>query len=247
MRYATTIKILFIAFLLLSAPPSRGDLMVLLTIEDLQNPTPLGKEQMVFFISGKRIRLDQGQSMSSIILNDRKVTFSIMHEPRQYVTLPHDEIKIDPSKLKAAELSVVEPLEKSAIEPTGKMEKISGFQCHQVWFKEKNGDRTELWIAENALDMKAFLEEFKSFSEFGFGQALKELEKYPALNGMPIRVIEYSGSKMLRRATINRLETTKIQNSIFEIPAGYAEMKISDFPLFPPPALEESLKHLKNK
>ncbi len=245
MRHVTTIRTLFIAFLLFGALTSRGDLMVLLTVEDLQNPTPLGKEQITFYISGKRIRLDQGQSMSSIILNDKKVTFSIMHEPRQYVALPHDEIKIDPSKSKTSEFSTTEPLEKSAFEPTGKIERISGFQCHQVWFKEKNGDRTELWIAENALDMKVFLQEFKSFAEFGFNQTLKELEKYPAINGIPIRIIEYSGSKMLRRATINRLETAKIQNSIFEVPAGYAEMKISDFPLIPPPVLEESLKHLK--
>jgi len=201
-----------------------ADLTVLQTLEDLENDTPAGKEQITLYVSGSKVRFDKGQSMTSIVLNDKKVTFSIMHEPRQYVVLPHDQIRMDAPGSQAE----TEPADEFTVESTGQVEKISGFTCHQVRLKERNGIVTELWIAEDALDMRTFMIEFNSFMEFGMAQATKQLEKHPELRGLPIRVIEYRGSKMVRRATIHRVDTAKIPDSMFEVPAGYGEVRMPD-------------------
>ena len=212
--------------------------MVVQTLEDFgdRDRAPSGKEQVTLYVSSKRIRFDKGQSMSSIILLDKKVTFSIMHESQRYVVLFHDQIKGEgPAAKTKGDINGkmlhddVESLDTSVIEATGKTETINGFLCQQVLIKERDGTRTELWVSQEALDMKTFLGEFRSFMEFGFSQMAKELEKHPELRGVPIRVVDYDRSKMLRRATIERLETHAIPNSVFEVPAGYRELKMSDF------------------
>lgn len=223
MWFAKTFSLVFFFFL-----PSigRADLMVVQVLEDLENNTPLGKEQITLSVSGNRVRLDKGQSLSSIILADKKVTFSVMHEPRAYVKLSHDEMKVPNA-------SEGEILDDAVFDTTNQLEQINGYRCRKVRVKEKDGTLMELWIAENALDMKSFLNEFKSFMEFGLAQASKQLEKHPELRGVPIRVVEYQGTKPIRRATIQRLDTAKISDSVFEIPAGYEEWKPSDPVSFP--------------
>ncbi|MBI4023480.1 MAG: DUF4412 domain-containing protein [Verrucomicrobia bacterium] len=226
-------QILFAGILGLTACEGRADLTVVLTLENLRDEKPTGKEQNTFYVSGKRIRFDQGQRMSSVILNDRKVTFSIDHLARQYMVLSHDQIKADDPSNKSSDHGGG-TLDPSLVESTGKTQQIGGYQCRQVRLKEKDGIVTELWMADHALDINAFMGEFQGFMEFGLAQAPQELEKHPALRGVPIRVIEYQGAKALRRATITRLDTGKIAASVFEVPAGYSEIRMSDIP--PPPA-----------
>lgn len=222
------IRFLALALVLCLTPRVCGDLMVLQTLEDLQDKTPSGKEQITLYISGKKVRFDQGQRMSSIILMDRKVTYSVDHGMRKYAVLPHDRVPLGDAAGKKGATTGDGALDSLKIEATGKSEKISGFKCNQVFVTEKDGSRSELWIAPDALDLKVFLAEFNRFQEFGLAQTLKELEKRPELRGIPLRVIEYNQAAMARRATINRLETKPIPESVFEIPAGYAEVKFTD-------------------
>ncbi len=205
----------------------RADLMVVQTLENLQDGKPVNKEQVTMCVSGRRIRLDQGQSFTSLILAEKKVTFSISHEARKYIVLAHDLVDV-PKDEDGDSLTGV------SIEPTGATEVISGFACRQVRLKNASGGITELWISNDALDMGTFYKEFKSFMEFGQSASPKQMEKHPELKGVPIRVVEYHQGKSARRATIVQLSTAKIPVTMFEVPAGYSEMKPSDFSPLPP-------------
>jgi hypothetical protein len=196
---------------------SFADLSIYQQMEDSQT-SPVTTEEMRIYISGNRIRLDQGQKISSIILKDKKATYSIMHESRQYIVLPHDESLKDNF-----------PLTKTddiQIENTGKTEQIHGYPCKLLKIKEKNGDLTELMISDKVLDVNVFYKEFQSFLEFGFGPVARQLEKHPELKGIPIRVTEFRGIQKFRQSTLMRVETTKILDSVFEVPAGYEELKM---------------------
>jgi hypothetical protein len=217
---------------LILATLCHADLTITQTLEEYHNNKPFRKQQVTLFVSGQRIRFDQGQNISSIILADKKLTFSIMHKERQYVVLPHEQVKPNESKSTASEDSDLPP---SAVQSTGRTQEINGFQCRECRITEKDGLVTEMWISDKALDMNVFLKEFQSFLEFGLAPASKQLEKFPQLKGIPIRVTELSGTTILRQATVDRLDTTKIEDKFFEVPAGYEELKISD--PTPPPSL----------
>jgi hypothetical protein len=211
---------LFVLILFAISSTTKADLTIIQNLQSFDLDSPIPAEEVKLFISGNRIRFDQGQKMSSIILKDKKVTFSIMHETRQYIALPHALATSGDDK------TVGDALESLQIEKTGKTEQIHGFLCKQLKVKEKDGSISELWIADAAIDVNNFYKEFQNFMQFGLGDVTKQLEKYPDLKGIPIRVTEFQGVKKLRESTIMRLETAKIPDSTFEVPAGYSEIKI---------------------
>ncbi len=233
-------NIFILAILLAPLPRLHADMMLVQVLEDLTNDTPTGKEQITLYVSGKHVRVDKGQSMTSIMLLDKKITFSIMHEGRKYLIFPHPPASDRDAKDAVADADF---LASAKVEATGKTEKISGYQCKQVLIRDKKRGLTELWISEAALDMKTFLAEFKSFMSFGLPPVMNALDQHPELKGLPFRVIEYDGVKMARRSTITRLETAPLPPAVFEVPAGYAEVKMSDFDI--PPQPERDPKHPK--
>jgi hypothetical protein len=81
--------------------------------------------------------------------------------------------------------------------------------------------------------MKDFVEEFKSFMEFGMPQSPKEFEKHAALKGIPIQITEIKNKKPVHRTTITKISSDKISSSTFEIPAGYEELKMPDLSNLP--------------
>lgn len=219
------------AIALLSASAAHADLTMVQEVENFQDEKSLRKEQLAVAVSGKRLRVDIGQMMTSLILRDKKVTYSISHETRQYVILPHDQMGDKAPGPEAASADKV--WENPKIESTGKTDQISGFGCRQVLVREKNGAVTELWLSDDSMKIDRYLAEFQIFSEFGANPVLDELRKRPELHGFPIRVVQYEDNKMKYRSTVRRLDNNKIPDSEFEIPAGYAEMK-RDAPASPP-------------
>jgi len=192
---------------------ARADLTLVQVLETMRDDKLLDKEVMTIYIKDKTVRIDQGQALTSIIRSDQKVTYSILHESKKYVVLPHPPAKAE----EADDLSEVQ------VESTGKKEQISGFMTHEVLVKEGQ-TTTDLWIGEGVLDMKSFLKEFQGFLQFGFTGATSLFEKYPELNGVPIRIVE-KNQNVSRIGTITKVDSTQIPNSTFDVPAGYSELK----------------------
>ncbi len=207
------------------APLTRADMTIVQEIENLQDSTPQGKEQITLYVSGQRLRLDKGQSLTRIILHDRQITYSIMHETRQYVALPHSLLGAA-----AKATSQEDGLENMTIESPGKQRTISGYSCQLVRLKSGDGLVTEIWMARDTLDPSTFLAEFKGLMEFGMSSPLSVIQKHPELRGIPIQVTEFQGVTALRRSTVRRLDLSPLSDAIFEIPAGYQELKMSDLP-----------------
>lgn len=217
----------------------RADLTISQLIEDFQTTPTVPPEQLKIFLSGNRIRIDQGQKISSIILKDKKVTYSILHETKEYVVLPHEaDSGAAPASPQAAATSPATatttagsstPDDDYVVESTGKTEQIHGYTCKEVKIKEKDGSVSDLMISSQALDVNTFYKEFLGFMEFGMTGVNKQLEKHPELKGIPVRVTEYSkDQRKLRQSTINRIEASKIDETIFQVPAGYSQIKLGE-------------------
>lgn len=222
-----------VILLLAGAVPLGADLTIVQSLEVVTDGKATPVEQVTLYVSGKRVRFDKGQSMTSIMLADKKVTFSIMHEGRKYVVMPHSEVT--ERDMKEADKADAEFLATATIESTGTTDRISGYSCRQVRIRGKDRRLTELWVSDTALDMKTFFGEFKSFMGLGLPPFFKELDKHPELKGVPIRVVEYEDVTRYRRSTVTKLDTSVLDASVFEVPAGYAEIKRSDFPAPPQP------------
>jgi hypothetical protein len=219
--------VLFAAFAL----SARADLTLVQEIEDFTGGANGTKDQVTLYVSGQRLRLDKGQMMSSIILGDKKVTYSILHETRQYVQMPHELFKGLGQALGAAAGAAAQAGEAFSVEPTDKQETLGGRPCRLVKVRDPLGALTELWVTRDAAELDALLVEFKSLMDFGLPTAGGVLEKHPELKGIPMRVTEFSGANVARRSTVKSFDRAKIAASIFEIPSGYEEIKMPALPV----------------
>ncbi|MCC7517985.1 MAG: DUF4412 domain-containing protein [Verrucomicrobiae bacterium] len=209
---------------------ARADLTLVQEIEDHTGDANGAKEQVTLYVSGPRLRLDKGQTMSSIILNDRKVTYSILHETRQYVQMSHELFKGLGQSLGMAANAAAQANALLRVEPTDQRETIGGRPCRLVRVRDASGALTELWVTRDAAELDALLSEFKSLMDFGLPAVSGALDQHPELKGVPMRVTEYEGVNVVRRSTIKSFDRTKITPGLFEIPAGYEEIKVPALP-----------------
>lgn len=219
------------AVALVLAVSARADLTLVQEIEDYTGGANGAKEQITLYVSGPRLRLDKGQAMSSIMLNDRKVTYSILHETRQYVQMSHELFQGLGQALGAAADAAAQLSEGLRVEPTNQQETIGGYPCRLVRVRDATGALTELWVTRDAAELDAILGEFKSLMEFGLPAAGSMLERHPELKGVPMRVTEYAGASVARRSTVTRFDRAKVAPAVFEIPAGYEEIKAPVLPV----------------
>lgn len=215
---------------MLLALTARADLTLVQEIEDYTGDTQGAKEQITLYVSGPRLRLDKGQTISSIMLNDRKMTYSILHETRQYVQMSHELFKGLGQALGTAANAAAQLSESLRIEPTDQQETMGGYPCRLVRVRDATGALTELWVTRDAAELDAILGEFKSLMEFGLPAAGAMLDKHPELKGVPMRVTEYEGARVARRSTVMRFDRAKIAPAVFEIPPGYEEIKMPSLP-----------------
>ena len=225
-------KRLLLHFVVLGlAVVARADLTLVQEIEDFTGGANGTKEQVTLYVSGPRLRLDKGQTLTSIILGDKKITYSILHETRQYVQMPHELFKGMGQALGAAAGAAAQASESLRVESTNKQETISGHPCRLVRVRDASGALTELWVTRDASELDGLLGEFKSLMDFGLPAAGAVLDKHPELKGIPMRVTEYEGASVARRSTVKNFDRTKVSPSVFEIPAGYEEIKLPALPV----------------
>ena len=222
---------LLLPLLALALAPARADLTLVQEIEDYTAGGNGAKEQVALYVSGPRLRVDKGQTMSSVILNDRKVTYSILHETRQYVQMPHELFKGLGQLMGQAANAAAQASEGLSVEATDKQETISGHPCRLVRIRDAGGALTELWVTRDASELDALLGEFKSMMDLGLPAAGAALDKHPELKGIPMRVTEYEGASVVRRSTVKNFDRSKIAPSVFEVPSGYEELKIPALPV----------------
>jgi hypothetical protein len=175
------------------------------------------------YLQGPRIRVDMGQSMSSIVLNDRKQTFSLMHETRQYVVLPHEPAPETTSK-ENAPARAQPPIKYRPLEET---KVLMGKLCKGYVIFEEDGGKTHVWVPEEGLGLEALTRELQQFMSMGFSSGQEDAMKdLPFLKNIPLRVSDFVGDRLVRQATVTNIETTPLPESIFEVPSGYSEMKM---------------------
>ena len=104
----------------------------------------------------------------------------------------------------------------SAVDKTGKKETIAGVSCEDWVIKDPAGARTETCVAEGLpyLDLD-------SLRHGGAGSAWKA--EMRAKKTFPLRSVERDkDGKELSRAEVTAIKKGKLDDSLFEVPAGYS-------------------------
>jgi hypothetical protein len=193
---------------------------------------PKGKTQNLdYSMKGQSLRIDiaaEGQTFSSIMDLAKQEMLVVMPEQKMYMILP---IKQHIDKAVAQH-----PQNDQNVEKTGRTETILGYKCDEYVSTDKDGSKTEVWVAEG-------LGSFMGLGNSGgggmggmFGGGKKAAapggweEKFKGKAGFPLRVV----SRNAKSAETFRMEATKIEPgtlsaSLFQPPAGYQKFQMPDF------------------
>lgn len=204
-------------------------------VQSIQAVDPKGvlqpAQEMTLYLTGDKLRLDSGD-ISSIIRADKKMTYSILHADKVYVTMPH--LAVGPGMQAMAD---AEPVKAKR---TGKNEKINGFDCAEVEVEQSDGTTLDAWMTQDPKAAKAqdSLKAWQSgeYSAVLAGMGLRRgSTTLPGMEGMAVRTIVLDDRRQPTvRVEIKQLSSAAIRAELFEPPPGYKETSmdaVSDFPM----------------
>ena len=202
------------------------------------------REMTVYLAAGK-LRLDSGD-VSSIIRTDKKMTYSILHLDKMFVAMPHGE--------RSRALGMDTPLDDAEplkAKPTGKSDRINGFNCVEVEVEQSDGTTLDAWLTRDSEAVKA-LESLKAWQSGEYapvlaGMGLGHRKTLPGMEGMPVRTTVLGPDrKPTVRVEVMRLSNAAIRTELFEPPAGYREFSPEELnAITTPPSSADLERHMK--
>jgi len=225
-----------------------ADVMVVQSIQPVHaSGAPEAAREMTVYLAADKLRLDSGD-VSSIIRTDLKMTYSILHSDRMFVSISHSPQ--NPPLGMPTPLDAAEPMKAT---PTGKSDKINGFNCVEVEVEQSDGTTLDAWLTRDPEAVKALasLKVWQSgeYAPLLAGMGLQHRKTLPGMEGMPVRTTVLGPDrKPTVRVEIKRLSNAPIRADLFEAPAGYRELSPDELNAIAPPEsgaeLEKQMKAL---
>lgn len=208
---------------------AKADVTVVQSVQAVQ---PVGglepAREMTVHLAGDKLRLDSGD-ISSIIRADKKMTYSILHADKVFVAVPHHAGE---NAKHATEIPAGEP-EPVKARPTGKTDKINGFNCTEVEVEQSDGTLLDTWVTQDSEAVKA-LDSLKAWQTGEYapvlaGMGLQQRKMLPGMEGMPVRTTVLGHDrKPTVRVEIKQVSNAPIPAGLFEPPPGYREMSMEE-------------------
>jgi hypothetical protein len=211
-------KFWILACIILPALSAGADYVIHETVENS------GKTDAVTInLKGDKCRVDTGNQTSTLVDPGQKLTTVLLHPQKMYLTLTLEQLSAEAEAVKRALTDKVPNAATSDLQPTGKTETISGYNTEEYSGKVSGLD-VSVWIAKdfpNATTITNALTAIQNAPGFDVFRSLEiPADKYP---GLPLRtVVELMGQRIV--ATIDSVEETTLDNSLFAVPAGYQEL-----------------------
>lgn len=168
---------------------------------------------MAFLFKGQKFAMSMSQEGRNIkIIGDAaaKTTYVVMEEEKMYMEQP-------------MMVNSVESDTSGKIERTGKIKKILGADC-ELWIStETNGDKSDIWSANN-------LGDFVAFSAMGVGgmDKMKDMMKLGKNEGFfPLEITTKDSVGTVKMTMIAKeINKSSVSDSQFQIPSGFTKMEM---------------------
>ena len=231
---------------------AKADVTVVQSVQAVQPGGGLEPaREMTIRLAGDKLRLDSGD-ISSIIRADKRMTYSILHVDKVFVAVPHHAGEHTMHATHATEVPVGEP-EPLKVRPTGKSDKVNGFNCAEVEVEQSDGTLLDTWVTQDSEAVKA-LDSLKAWQTGEYapvlaGMGLQQRKMLPGMEGMPVRTTVLGpGRKPTVRVDIKQVSNAPIRAGLFEPPPGYREVSMEEVNSVAAPEtsadLEKGLKEL---
>jgi hypothetical protein len=235
---------LFFFALLGVLPMASADLTVVQSIE-----TGDSTNRVTTKIKGERARIDINPESSMIVDAKTGEVLTLMPEQKAVLRLSAEKARSFVNKAKAVLNDTGKSLEIATPKPTGKKEKINGYEAEE-YLAETQQYRATYWVAKSYPDYKDIQRQMKLLQNGIFTAVRKAMPEYYDFPGLAIRTTIKLQGQQEATTTITSVSQAALPDSEFTVPDDYAEIHLPDFelpasraPWAPLPTPEESDGH----
>jgi hypothetical protein len=214
---ASRMRIVFALLLLLAASidVTRADLTIVQKVEGAGQDRDANVK-----IKGDKERIDAAGQPSQIIDGKSGEMINLQAERKTYVKITAEQIK---AAAEAINKFGADQKSKPKLTPTGKKEKINGYDTEEYLFDAPQF-KVSFWVASNYPGATEILKEMQGPMSGAWKQSSMGMPEYTDFPGLPVRtVISMAGTEMT--TTIVSIKKDPINAAEFEIPKGFQEMK----------------------
>jgi Domain of unknown function (DUF4412) len=201
--------------LLLSA---RADLTI---VQKVEGAGP--NNEITIKIKGDKARIEATPHVTTIIDGRTGEITNLMNDQKTVVHISADTMKAAADMLKEFNGKKTED-QKPALTPTGKKEKIGGYEAEE-YVLETPRYKATYWIAPGYPDGAAILKELQKLNSQVWKPRNEGMPDYSDFPGLPIKTIISIGGKEIT-TTLAAVKRDPLSDSEFTVPKDYRELKI---------------------
>jgi len=170
-----------------------------------------------------KVRSDVSEEVSAIVDTQTGDTVTLMHQQKMATTLPGSTIK-DMAAAAGAGNATANP---APPKPTGRTEKISGFQCEE-YVVENGGQTMELWITKEVPEGSDIISQLSRLGA-SMNPAAAATEGM-TIDGFPVRTSVSGGPQGRVTITVVGINRDPLKDSEFKVPSGYRKVEVPQIP-----------------
>jgi len=215
--------------LVVAAPAVRADMTITMETET-KGTGPAQKATTTQYYTATKMRTEMGETSASIIDLDEERMITLMPATKMYLVQTFAQLKQMAAAMKGQKPTV-------EVEKTEEEQEISGYNCQKVIVRMSvMGSQTvmEMWMTTEA-DIDDSIKEFQENSAEKFkdiphmsasSEAMKELVEEGFFPIKTVTRTKMPAGTMTTTQTVTKIEKGDLDESLFEIPEGYKEMKM---------------------
>ena len=172
------------------------------------------EQQSIEYFAKKGQYMLKGKEGENILILDKKMVV-LIHDQKMYIEIPLDGKGADLADTNIPDDNEAEVKDNSTITKTNETKDILGYSCTKWQQTDENG-KTDIWLTD----------QLGAFMMFGDKEKAQERWKDELSSmGFPMQIVE-NGKTVFE---VKKVEKKSLDQSLFEIPAGYQKMAIPGF------------------
>ena len=161
---------------------------------------------------------------------------TLRHDQKSVLRFDREKAKQMGDRMKAKLKDTDSSLEIATPKPTGKEEKINGYEAEE-YTAETPKYKASYWVAKTYPDFQVILNQMKLLQKSIFASVRRAMPEYYDFPGLPIRTKIKFHDEPEVTTTITSVSQAPLPDSDFSAPAGYSEMQLPEWHAgTPPPA-----------
>jgi hypothetical protein len=186
--------------------------------------------EMTIKVKGDKGRIDASPKLTTMIDSKTGEIVNLMNDRKTVMRISADKMRAAADMVAKFNANAADA-NKSKLTPTGKKEKIGGYDAEEYVYETPNFKAT-YWIAPTYPDGAAILKELQSLSSNLWQTNNFRLPDYRDFPGLPVKTVVAAGDSSVT-TTLVSVSKAPLDDGQFAVPKDFKEIKVPEMHFLP--------------